>query len=294
MSNIGKYYPTVYKNVLETDEIVGAENELFTELSTLATWVQENQYVLTCDITGIELYEKLLTIIPNPATESIQFRRERILNRLSMSSPFTFPLLKRRLDQIIGVGKWQAYIDYAAYTLYIESAAADQTWFHEILVTTHILKPANIIFVNKPLINANIILSEVINLNRIIYNYRLGTSWVLGRKPFVSFEDLEALKMASVPSIQPDLLANIAAFTVTDVAKARINETLVISTFISKTSIANVINLQYTVAVEAGITAVTIVELMDINDNVLTRSLVYIPVLADIVLKHTIQVKEGV
>ena len=294
MNNLKIYLPRIYKNILEFDNLMEIENELFNKLNLETNKVKNNQYILTADLDGIIMYEKMLGIIANPATEDIEFRRNRIINRISMTLPFTFRFLKKKLDEIIGVGKWEAYMDYANYTLYIESSAVNQTWFHEILVTVNKLKPANIVFVNKPLIAEDILVSEKINLSEVIFNYRVGTSWVLGLKPFTSLENMGVIKMAGVPSIKQEMLNGIAEFTSVDIAKVRVNESLIITDFIIKESTQNIVTVEYQIALESGITEVTKVELLDVMDNVLTESLVYVPILEGIILKHTILVKEGV
>ena len=294
MSNLKNYLPNIYKDVLETDELTGTEDLLFQDLNSETEKVRNNQFVLTSDVDGIEQYEKMLNIIPNPSTESIEFRVDRIINRLSMTPPFTFPFLKKKLDEIIGAGKWEAYIDYANYTLYVESSTVNQIWFHEILVTINRLKPVNIVFTNKPFVAAKIHVSENINLTQVSFNYRVGTTWVLGQKPFTSLENMGVIKMASVPSIKQEMLNNIAEFTSSDIAKVRVNESLIITDFTIKESNLNIVTIEYQIALESGITEVTKVELLDVADNILTESLVYVPILESIILKHTIQIKEGV
>ena len=294
MSNLKNYLPNIYKDVLETDELTSTEDLLFQDLNSETEKVRNNQLVLTSDVDGIEQYEKMLNIIPNPSTESIEFRVDRIINRLSMTPPFTFSFLKKKLDEIIGVGKWEAYIDYANYTLYVESLAVNQIWFHEILVTINRLKPVNIVFTNKPFVAAKIHVSENINLTQVSFNYRVGTTWVLGQKPFTSLENMGVIKMAGVPSIKQEMLNSIAEFTSSDIAKVRVNESLIITDFTIKESTLNIVTIEYQIALESGIMEVTKVELLDVADNILTESLVYVPILESIILKHTIQIKEGV
>ncbi len=294
MSNLKNYLPNIYKDVLETDELTGTEDLLFQDLNSETEKVRNNQFVLTSDVDGIEQYEKMLNIIPNSSTESIQFRVNRIINRLSMTPPFTFSFLKKKLDEIIGAGKWEAYIDYANYTLYVESSAVNQIWFHEILVTINRLKPVNIVFTNKPFVAAKIHVSENINLTQVSFNYKVGTTWVLGRKPFTSLENIGGIKMASVPSIKQEMLNSIAEFTSSDIVKVRVNDSLIITDFTIKESTQNIVTIEYQIALESGITEVTKIELLDVMDSVLMESLVYVPILESIILKHTIQIKEGV
>ena len=50
----------------------------------------------------LAVYENMLNIIANPQSDSIQFRRERIINRLSTAPPFTIRELRNKLDQLLG------------------------------------------------------------------------------------------------------------------------------------------------------------------------------------------------
>jgi len=293
MSNLKNYLPNIYKDVLETDELISTEDLLFQDLNSETEKVRNNQFVLTSDIDGIEQYEKMLNIIPNPSTESIQFRVDRIINRLSMTPPFTFPSLKKKLDEIIGVGKWEAYMDYANYTLYVESSAVNQIWFHEILVTINRLKPVNIVFINKPFVAAKIHVSENINLTQVSFNYRVGTTWVLGQKPFTSLENMGVIKMASVPSIKQDLLNHLATFTASDIADVRINGTFMVPAFVTKTAVNNLVTVEYEISETDGIPEITQIELLDSVGTVLTDSVVYVPILERVILKHNILIKEG-
>lgn len=293
MADLKQHLPSLYNNILEANVLVDTENSLFSELEAEIKKVKDDQYVVTATLEGIEAYEKMLKIVPNPLTQSIEFRRTRIINRLSMIPPFSFKFLCQRLDEIIGVNKWEASVDYSNYTLYIESSAADQLWFHEIFVTVSKLKPANIVFINKPKSVHNIAAGEQIDLTVIDFNYRLGTKWILGLKPFKSLEDKGVIKMAGVSSVQPEMLNSIATFTVNDIDRVRLNGDFVISTFNTKTSSDNIITIEYELSIDNNITEVSKIELLDSDGNILTESIVYIPVLDTIILKHTISITEG-
>ena len=294
MSDIKQYLPNIYDAILEFEGLIASENTLFDNLDTETEKVRDNQYVLTADIDGIIAYEKMLNIIPKPTTETIEFRRQRIINRLSMVPPFTFRFLKQRLDEIIGVDRYTASIDYPNYTLYIESSAENQEWFHEILVTVTKLKPANIIFINRPLVYEEIRVGESINLTQVNFNYRLGSTWVLGLKPFASLDDTGVIKVATTPSIKQDLLNHMATFTASDIADVRINGTFMVPAFVTKAAVNNLVTVEYEISETDGIPEITQIELLDSVGTVLTDSAVYVPILERVILKHTILVKEGV
>lgn len=293
MSDLKQLLPWVYKDVVEMDALMEVEDSLFSKLIDEYIRGRDNQYILTADEYGIKIFEDIINIVADPATETLDFRRERLISRFRTQPPFTFRWLQGKLNEIIGVGKWNAWVDNENYTLYIESTAENQKWFQEIAITVGNTKPANIIFINRPLVVHDVLTNETINLKELVWNYRLGTAWKLGEKPFISYNDKGVIVLATTPSIQQALLNKLATFTAAEIAKVRINNSYIVTDFEVKSASANVATIQYYVMPESGITNVTRIELLDSANNVLTRSNVYIPLVLGVNLKHTILVKEG-
>lgn len=275
------------------ESLIVAEDSILDTAEAEKKNVENNQFVITANEYGIEQYENMLGIIPNPATEPLQFRRDRIINRLSMTPPFTFRFLKKKLDEIIGVGKWKAYIDFSTYTLYVESSANNQIWFEEIVITMSNLKPANIVFINQPLITQGLVMSEEISYNTMQYNYVLGVSWVLGAKPFLSYIDKGAIKLSNVSSLQPGLFNDVADFTASDIASVLLNDSVVISSFVTKQASANLVDIEYNVST-SQVQSITNIKLKNSSGEVLSEAGVYVPLLEDVLMKHTITVKEDI
>ena len=293
MSDLKQYLPWLYKDIVEMNALMDTEDSLFSKLMDEYIRGRNNQYILTADEHGIRIFEDIINIVPDPSTETLDFRRQRLINRFRTQPPFTFRWLQGKLNEIIGVGKWNAWVDNENYTLYIESSAEDQKWFQEISITVNNTKPANIIFINRPLVVHDVLTNETINLKELIWNYRLGTIWKLGDKPFISYDDKGVIVLATTPSIQQAMLNKLATFSAIEIAKVRINGTYIITDFEVKSASANVVTVQYYVIPESGIANVTRIELLDSANNVLTRSNVYVPLVLGVNLKHTILVKEG-
>ena len=273
------------------DCLITVEDSIMDNAEAEKTNLEDNQFVLTANEYGIEQYESMLDIIPNPETESLQFRRDRIINRLSMTPPFTFRFLKKKLDGIIGVGRWNAYLDFSTYTLYVESSASNQVWFEEIIITMNNLKPANIVFINEPLITQGLVMSEEISYSTMQYNYVLGVSWVLGALPFLSYIDKGAIKLSNVSSLKDDLFEDVATFTASDIASVTLNDSVVISSFVTKQASSNVVEIEYNV-LTSQVTTITNIKLKNSSGDTLSEAVVYVPLLEDVLMKHTITVKE--
>ena len=220
----------------------------------------------------------------------MEFRRFRVLNRISTKPPFTLGFLYQKLDELIGKGKWSVTVDYPNYTLYIESSSENQQYFTEVLYTINKIKPAHIVFVNKPLTITGLMLDESVELTDLTWNYKLG-AWGLGLHPFVTSETKEVVVVPAADSIQAVLLNSTAASVIKTVSSARVNGNIVI-TALTKEAQENTAVIQYTVT-EAQADSVTLLELLDSSGNVLTTSPVYVPISGQAVFTHKIPVKEA-
>lgn len=283
--------PPWYREILDYQEICQTEKAQFDALASEITGVADNFFFQTMDESAVAMWEQIFEITPNPETETLDFRRARALNRISTRPPFTLGFLYQKLDELIGPGAWTVTVDYANYTLYIESSALDQQYATEVAFTINRIKPAHIVYVNTPYVRTGILLSETIELSQRIYNYKLG-AWGLGVLPFAEEEGQGVIKMPETPSIQAALLTDTANFVSGDIASARINGSIAISD-ISKTVTGSTLEVTYTVA-QSQTEAITSAELLDADGNVLTSSTVYVPVSGSTIMKHIIPVAEGV
>lgn len=286
-----KQLPPWYREVLDYQQICQTGTAQFEALAQEITGVAENFFFQTMGLSGVEMWEQIFHIVPNPQTEDLEFRRYRVLNRITTKPPYTLGFLYQKLDELIGPGLWKVTVDYPNYTLYIESSAQNQNYAQEVAFTINRIKPAHIVYVNTPFIQSGILLSEQIERLNRVYNYKLGL-WALGQLPFATDQDNEVVKLPETPSIQQTLLTGVANFVSGDVASARINGTISI-TSLSKSVENNILTITYTVA-NSQTSEITSAELLDTEGNVLTSSTVYVPVGDTIVMKHTIPVSEGV
>lgn len=284
-------FPSVYNGVLEISVLSETDDVLLDQALAKLERAQLNQFILTADEETISVYEKMFSILANPTTETLQFRRERVLNRMSLQPPFTMRWLQNKLDEIIGVGKWDAYVDYANRTLYIESFVVNQQWFNELRITINRIKPCNLVFVNKPLIMADVVANETIVSATEHHAYILG-QWQLGQEPFATTDSEEVIKLPSVNSINPNLLADVASFSATDVVAVRLNGSVKLSNFTTKAGQGTTTIVEYKVK-PAQASEITQIELLGTGDRVLTASAVYIPVAEAVICKHVINFKEG-
>lgn len=283
--------PPFYREVLDYQEICSTEESELSLLAAAINNVANNFQFQAMDVETVSMWEQVFKIIPSPTTETLDFRRARIINRISTRPPFTLNFLKKKLDELIGVDAWTISVDYPNYTFYVESSAENQQYESEVSFTIGKIKPAHMVYVNRPYVVSGMLLSEQIDVAQRVFNYRLG-SWGLGVDPFATEQSQGVIKLPSTPSIQPALLTGTANFVSSDIAKARINGAIVISD-IAKSVLNSTLTVTYTLTA-AQTNEITLVELLDADDTVLTASSVYVPVTQSTIMKHTIPVSEGV
>lgn len=290
-TNIIDYLPYWFRDIIEYQEICETESEQLSALADEMHAVADNFFFQTMDESAVNMWEQVLGIVPNPQTEDLDFRRFRVLNRLTTKPPFTLGFLYQKLDELIGPGLWTVTVDYPNYTLYIESSSKNQNYFTEVAYTINKIKPAHIVFVNKPLTITGITVDESVELTDLQWNYILDGTWLLGEKPFVTRNVLEVITTPAQDTVQTALLNATAESVINTVASARVNGTVAISTLTKETD-GNTAVIQYTVT-EAQAATVTQLELLDSSGNVLTTSTVYVPIDGEAVFTHKIPVKEA-
>lgn len=292
-----KLLPPWYREVAEYQQICNAEAQQLQTAALVTQGIAGNFYFQTMNLAGVQMWEQIFNITPNPATETLAFRRARVLNRISMRPPYTLGFLYQKLDELVGPGLWSVEVDYANYALTIEAGAEDQSYWQELAYTVNHIKPAHITYISRPLIRTGILMSEEVRSAHFEWNYYLG-SWALGAEPFADETDVEVIKTANINSIQPAMLNGVANFASGDVAYVQINGGIDIGTINKAVTPAQYVGGAATLTVSYNVTttmtdAVTSVALMDANGNALTSMSVYVPVTETVNLQHTILIQEG-
>lgn len=283
--------PDWYAQILDYQELCLAEQPSFDAVADEIIVVADNFFFQTMDADAVSRWERIFGIVADPAAETLEFRRVRVLNRISTKPPYTLAFLYQKLDELIGPGQWTVDVDYPNYTLYIESSAQNQSYATEVAFTINRIKPAHIVYVNKPLVRAGVLANETIGLAQRTYNYNLG-GWGLGLNPFANETSLGVIKTPQTKSIQQAMLNDITSYLSQNIGAIRLNGNVTISG-ISKTATGS--QLEITCPVSAAqAEAITSAELLKTDGTVWDSANVYVPVDQGTVLKYIINVLEGV
>lgn len=282
--------PPWYRRILDYQQICETEQTEFETIYNTLNVVNQNLFLQTMDEGAVSEWEKIFGITADPETETLDFRRARIINRLSMQPPYTLGFLYQKLDELIGKGRWEVNVDYPNYTLYIKSSAINQSYAIEVAYTVNHIKPAHIVYINQPFLSEGLTIDESVSLTQLIYNYKLG-AWGLGVNPFVSEQDKGVIVLPEQRTVQTALLTDTANFVESDIASVRINGTTTISD-ITKSVSGSIVTVEYTVN-SAQAQTVTQIEFLNSSGNVLTSASVYVPITDPATFTHSIPVQEA-
>ena len=288
------YKPAIYGGVLEYEEVIKTEGEALYYAHEALQNILLSQKLSTMPIDTVISYEGILGIIGNPATETLEFRRQRIINRLSLKPPFPMEFLESRLDEIIGVGRWTIDYDKDEFTLYIESSASDQQWATELSITINSIKPANIVYVNVPAIFNSMYVNSKSSYSQNTSNYVSGL-WVVGEKDIVSYANKGDIVMATTLTMTDTMMELMLVQLKDDiVADFYLNDSVVKPAVKTINSATNQLVSTCDLLASDGITDLTKVVLRNASGEALDIHNVSVPVIDGITLKHTLTIGEGV
>nr|WP_150959369.1 putative phage tail protein [Aneurinibacillus sp. XH2] len=181
---IMKYWITDLDKIRDFRELAKTEDIELKLLEGAINQLFDDQFVMTSGPDAIRRREKMLGIQADPTTESLEFRKKRILNRYQIKPPFTIRYLQQQLDSLLGKGRALTSVDVQNFILTVTTSLDDANLFKEMERTIKTVKPANLIYQQQTAVQDEVIIVEHISKKDIAWNYKLNGTWRLGEKPF--------------------------------------------------------------------------------------------------------------
>lgn len=133
--------PGIYHTVREFQQIARTEDDEF------AQWQENNQkdlddsFIKTAGEESISIWENEIGIRPDVINESIDFRRQRLINRYTIKPPFTMHWLEQQLKQLLGDGFIKLIRDQALLNLTVQADLVYLPLLREFDVTLEAILP---------------------------------------------------------------------------------------------------------------------------------------------------------
>lgn len=193
MNRLLEYLPEIYHDVIDFVELTETESVEIISAEQAVNALFDSQFVTTATEQAIKRREKILGIQADP-TETLEFRRKRLINRYSTKPPFTVRYLQQRLDFLVGTGLTIVSADPQTFLLTVTANIDNAAIFKEVERTVRVVKPANLIYQQQTSLEDVIGLEEHISKKDIYWNYKLDGSWLLGEKTFADLGTEELIK----------------------------------------------------------------------------------------------------
>lgn len=99
--NLLGHLPPFIQEYMEIREIMKTENPEFQLVEDESEIIKNNQFIQSCNLTGISKFEKLIGIVPS-ADDTLESRINRVLLRWNDTVPYTWKTLLNKLDTLCG------------------------------------------------------------------------------------------------------------------------------------------------------------------------------------------------
>lgn len=144
---LNNYMPDLYNNNIEMKAIIEAEELDFEEILKVEIRNSfEDNFIKIADSDGLLRFERLFNINPDLENEDLEFRRQRLWNRLNTSPLYTERVLQQKLNELLKPDNWSYNINYNNYTLDIYSLRPGKLWLIELREWLKKIMPCNILW----------------------------------------------------------------------------------------------------------------------------------------------------
>ncbi len=137
------HLPTYIQNYKEMELLQNALNPEVQSIQDETERLFNNQYVHTCDVNGIENFERLLNIKVDKA-EDLEARKRRVLLRLNDNLPYTYKVLLYKLNVICDKSNYILTPFFNIYEMDLEVSLSQKGQVHELDHMLSTVLPANI------------------------------------------------------------------------------------------------------------------------------------------------------
>lgn len=119
LTNLLDYLPVYLKEYKILSNILKTQTIYLEDMEKDLLFLIENSFVITASEEGVDRFEKMLSIKPF-SSDTLEVRKQRILNKLGAKLPYTLETLKEKIEAVIGQN-YEVCINYESFCFSIIS-----------------------------------------------------------------------------------------------------------------------------------------------------------------------------
>lgn len=169
-TNLITYLPPILQDKKEYIQICKSSNSEFALLFSSIDNVLKDQFLSELTINGAKRWEKIMKITPK-ASDTLEDRRFRIMNRFLNKLPYTMRSLHQTLTTLCGPNGYKIEYDSSTYTLKVRLELTAKNQLDEVVRSLKYIIPTNIVQDISLLYNQHQIVSKMTHsqLNSFIH-----------------------------------------------------------------------------------------------------------------------------
>ncbi|WP_324730219.1 putative phage tail protein [Lysinibacillus fusiformis] len=142
-NRVARNLPDIYDGIKETDELTKIAAIELDDLDVARKRVEVEQFIMTASEKFIRMRERGYDIRADPTTESLEFRRRRLIVRQSTRLPITQRKVHEILTELVGDSNFEEYLEVENCSTTFVFEATDATLNQEIDFTLEQIIPLN-------------------------------------------------------------------------------------------------------------------------------------------------------
>ena len=157
--NILDYLPEAWASIKQMAIHAAAENPELEAIWKAVEDAYNDQFLYTMGENRIVLWEKMMNNSPL-ATDTLEDRRFRIINRYNSQVPYTFRMLEHHLITMCGKGEYTLNYNKDTWTLTIRIALTSRKQYDDVLKLVNEMIPVNVVLEYSLLYNKHEMLEK--------------------------------------------------------------------------------------------------------------------------------------
>ncbi|OSA89563.1 UNVERIFIED_ORG: hypothetical protein B2H93_15995 [Clostridium botulinum] len=157
--DISNYVPKILQEFKEFKTVTNTENPEIKLLWSTLEDAFNDQFINDATENGVKRWESILKIVPK-GTDSLDFRKFRIITRLNERLPYTYRLLEQQLTTLCGKDGYHLELKNKEYTLIVKIALTAKSNLDDVGDLLNRTVPANIVIDLSLLYNQQLTLSK--------------------------------------------------------------------------------------------------------------------------------------
>lgn len=143
MNRVLEALPVFYQGIREFNVLSTEQADQLDKLQAAFAQIENDQFILTSSESAIARREKDFRIIPDRRTETLDFRKRRLLARMRSRAPYTLRYLRQLLDSLLGSGKHSIDLDVLLFDLEVLVNVESSSFYNEVVKLLERVVPLN-------------------------------------------------------------------------------------------------------------------------------------------------------